>query len=181
MEKRPPLPQTPFDALTTSTELQMLKLILPYLPPSVQGFLAFYIKFLELQKTLQYFGIFHSSVRQRDTFSKSWDSPLSILEDLKPYLGENQETVDTLLSAMSMMDMMKGMEMPDMSDLDMGNLSGMMDLFNQGSESKNNDNKKGNDEHGFRMDESSRNETYGSGETGTHQDSGSPDPGEEGE
>ncbi len=42
-----------FDALFTTNHIQMLKLLLSYMEPSVQGRLAVYIKFLELQHTLQ--------------------------------------------------------------------------------------------------------------------------------
>ena len=36
MDKRTPLPMTPFDTLTSSGELQMVKLLLPYTPPAIQ-------------------------------------------------------------------------------------------------------------------------------------------------
>ena len=39
MEKHPPLPMTPFDILTSSTQLQMMKLMLPYTPPGIQRML----------------------------------------------------------------------------------------------------------------------------------------------
>ena len=41
MDKRTPLPMTPFDTLTSSGELQMVKLLLPYTPPAIQRMLAF--------------------------------------------------------------------------------------------------------------------------------------------
>ena len=44
MDKRTPLPMTPFDTLTSSGELQMLKLLLPYTPPATQRMLAFFIR-----------------------------------------------------------------------------------------------------------------------------------------
>lgn len=43
---------TAFDALFTTNHIQMLKLLLSYMEPSVQGRLAVYIKFLELRHTL---------------------------------------------------------------------------------------------------------------------------------
>lgn len=46
---------TAFDALFTNNHIQMLKLLLGYLDPSVHGRLAVYIKFLELQYTLRFF------------------------------------------------------------------------------------------------------------------------------
>lgn len=45
---------TAFDTLFTTGHIQMLKLLLGYMEPSVQGRLAVYIKFMELQYTLQF-------------------------------------------------------------------------------------------------------------------------------
>lgn len=129
MEKHPPLPMTPFDILTSSTQLQMMKLMLPYTPPNIQRMLAFYIKFLELQKTIEYFGLFGKG-SGRDSFSKTPGSITDILEDLRPYLGKDAETVDMMLSAMSMMDMMKDMDMPDLSGAGMDDISGVMQMMN---------------------------------------------------
>ena len=155
MERRPPLPMTPFDTLVTSSELQMMKLMIPYTPSSYQGFLAFYIKFIELQNTIRYFGVFTGG-KQKEPFFKRPASSMDILDDLRPYMGKDSETIDMILSAMNMMDMMKGMDMPDMSN--MGDLSGMMDMMNMFNNNENND-QKGNDED-ERVDESSSNEEY---------------------
>lgn len=177
MERHPPLPMTPFDTLVTSKELQMMKLMLPYTPSSYQKFLAFYIKFIELQNTIRTFGLFHSHENPK-MFGKSAVSPMDILDDLRPYLGKESETIDMILSAMSMMDMMKGMDMPDMSD--MGDMSGMMDLMNMFNAANNSEasannneasansddnfhnhkNKKGNDNDDERLDEPPGNEEY---------------------
>ncbi|MBQ8188168.1 MAG: hypothetical protein IJZ44_00090 [Lachnospiraceae bacterium] len=42
-----------FDALYTNQQIQMLKLAMPLLPSVYRSFLAIYIKFLELQYTMQ--------------------------------------------------------------------------------------------------------------------------------
>lgn len=164
MEKHPPLPMTPFDILTSSTQLQMMKLMLPYTPPGIQKMLAFYIKFLELQKTAEYFGLF-GSAPSRDTFSKSSASVAEILEDLKPYLGKDGDTIDMILSAMSMMDMMKDMDMPDFSGTDMGDISGVMQMMNAfqhtpENENESNENQKGENENGTGLAEPPGDEKY---------------------
>ena len=94
MEKHPPLPMTPFDILVTSSELQMMKLLLPYIPDFYQRFLAFFIKFSELQNTIRYFnpsGRGHS----KDSFRKETSSPIDILEDrdtrFHPFCHEHNE------------------------------------------------------------------------------------------
>lgn len=136
MDKRTPLPMTPFDTLTSSGELQMLKLLLPYTPPAAQRMLAFFIRFTELQNTIRYFGIF-SRGPERKEFQSTPPSFTEMLEELKPYMGENEGAVDSILSAMSMMEMMKdmdlsGMSPPDMSGEDpgsMGDILNMMSMF----------------------------------------------------
>ena len=43
-----------FDALYTTNEIQKLKVLLPYIEPSMQKHLAVYIKYMELQYTIRY-------------------------------------------------------------------------------------------------------------------------------
>ena len=43
-----------FDALYTTNQIQKLKVLLPYIEPSMQKHLAVYIKYMELQYTLGY-------------------------------------------------------------------------------------------------------------------------------
>ena len=43
-----------FDALYTTNEIQKLKVLLPYIEPSMQKHLAVYIKYMELQYTMKY-------------------------------------------------------------------------------------------------------------------------------
>ncbi len=43
-----------FDALYTTNQIQKLKVLLPYIEPSMQKHLAVYIKYMELQYTLNY-------------------------------------------------------------------------------------------------------------------------------
>ena len=52
MKENKTYPMTPFDLETTDDSLRMMKLFLPYLPPSYQKMLGIYIKFHELQHTL---------------------------------------------------------------------------------------------------------------------------------
>lgn len=186
MDKRTPLPMTPFDTLTSSGELQMLKLLLPYTPPAAQRMLAFFIRFTELQNTIRYFGIF-SRGPERKEFQSTPPSFTEMLEELKPYMGENEGAVDSILSAMSMMEMMKdmdlsGMGFPDMSGADpggTGDILNMMNLFQgtpreddvreddgredrcrEGTEEGSDDNRKGVNDNGTGLDESPGDGTY---------------------
>lgn len=151
MEKRPPLPpMTPFDALTDSHELRLLKLMLPYTPPSYWKFLAFYIKFIELKNTVSQFRS-PSSKKLRE-FQKDFSSPAKVLSDLKPYMGEEKAAIDSLLSALDMMKLMQDMDISDMPDMD--DLSGMMDFMNTMTGRQNGENQKGDDENDHPVAES---------------------------
>lgn len=48
MEKKPPLVMTPFDESLTNDFLQLVKIILPYLPDHVQRIAGIYVKLTEL-------------------------------------------------------------------------------------------------------------------------------------
>ena len=176
MDKRTPLPMTPFDTLTSSGELQMLKLLLPYTPPATQRMLAFFIRFTELQNTIRYFGIF-SRGPERKEFQSTPPSFTEMLEELKPYMGENEGAVDSILSAMSMMEVMKDMDLSGMSSPDpsaagggnMEDILNMMHMFQsppsggdtrEDTEDGNDLNRKEMNDNGAGMDGSSGNETY---------------------
>ena len=52
MEEKGTSPVTAFDSLFTTNKIQMLKVLLAWIPPSQQNMFAVYIKFLELQHAL---------------------------------------------------------------------------------------------------------------------------------
>ena len=58
MDDQSKIPMTPFDTLISTPGLRMMKLMIPYLPPSNQRMLAVYVKFMELQQTFLFFRIF---------------------------------------------------------------------------------------------------------------------------
>jgi len=100
---------TPFDRLTTTQELQMMKLLLPYTPASSQRMLAVFIKFQEMQNTINFFAKFKAGEKIQD-LDKEISSPMDFMEELRPYMGEQERSsMDMMMSAMSMMEMMKGM------------------------------------------------------------------------
>lgn len=104
-----------FDTLFTTNSIQILKILLPCLPSRMQQFLAVYIKYLELQYTLQYF-------RSHPVFSggrQKENTPdlMSVYPEIKGYLspeGRAQfeqlaslvNTMQTVQEMKSMMDMM---------------------------------------------------------------------------
>ena len=150
MEQKPPRPMTPFDQLVNPPSLYSLKLFLPYTPPSLQRFLAIYIKFLELRYTMEYFRGFPSHPSQK-----------GMLSDLKPYLDEQErnmmEQAESMMSMMEMvqqmqsmaynssdqewnpMDLMKGMLTPEQQEM----FDTYNKMFEQGMNPSDMDDKKG--------------------------------------
>ena len=91
---------TPFDSRTNSPTLQMMKLLIPYLPPKNQKILAIYIKFMEFQNTLSSFRVFRT---------KSFSTE-DMINELRPYLpSEIFDSIDMALNMMEMMEAMKDM------------------------------------------------------------------------
>lgn len=101
---------TPFDNLIFSPELQMLKLFLPYTPAKNQKLLAICIKFMELKHTIHYFQHVQKDIHAQ-AFEKPASTPFDILEELRPYLSdEEQARMDSVLTVLNMMEMMSEMQ-----------------------------------------------------------------------
>jgi len=129
MEHGPLGLMTPFDRLTTTQELQMMKLLLPYTPASSQRMLAVFIKFQELQNTIKFFEKFKSTDKIR-AFEKNMSSPLDFINELRPYMGEKERSsMDSMVSALSMMEMMNNMT-SDASDGGMDPMAMMKGMLN---------------------------------------------------
>lgn len=190
MEKDLPGPMTPFDEMVSSPQLQLIKLLIPYAPASGRQMLAAFVKITELREAFLLFGRNQGSLSAQSRKDSSPCSPFEILDSFRPYLGSREcELLDTIIQAREMMSVMELMRntasgMDTGTDKDtsgnsssfdpMDLLSGMLSpdqqemfhlystLFSgQADVSEKGENA---DE---RMDESSGDEEYGSGETGT--------------
>lgn len=188
--KTPP-PMTPFDE-ATSSNLRMLKLFLPFLPPSIQYPLAVFIKFTELQ----------------NVFALHTLNKIENLDCLLPYLTEEEKesfsTLKNIKEMMSMAEMMNSfmdIDFPDNCSEDSSDnpanpssdknkpsfdpisiLTGMLSpeqqhTFQTYSELFSQSNSKGDTENG-KLDESSRNEDNRPAQTGTDPDRCETDAGE---
>lgn len=94
---------TPFDKYISNQSLQMMKLMIPFLPPQNQRMFAVYVKFLELRHTLSFF---HAMRQQKN-------SPEDILDTIKPYMSPSDvESFDQMMNMMSMMSMVQEMQDP---------------------------------------------------------------------
>ena len=103
MKENKTYPMTPFDLETTDDSLRMMKLFLPYLPPSYQKMLGIYIKFQELQHTLTVLS-FPIKAMHTQSLPPAPPSFFSILEEIRPYLPE--QTPAALEQAAQMMQML---------------------------------------------------------------------------
>lgn len=100
MEQNPPRPMTPFDSMVNPPFLYTLKLLLPYMPASMQRFLGIYVKFLELRHAMEYFQGFASHAQPKD-----------MLDGLKPYMSQaEKEMMEQMSGMMNMMEMVKSMQ-----------------------------------------------------------------------
>lgn len=173
MERKSIKPMTPFDNMVTPPSLYTLKLLLPYTPSSNQRSIAIYIKFMEMQYTMDHFYGFSSSNGAQIHGQNS--APLGIFEDLKPYMAkEEAEMMEQMEMMMNMMDMVQGMPTADGNantsggfnpmDMMMGMLNPeQQDMFQSYSNMFDNQDDSEKGDHNYEhesMDESPRNEKY---------------------
>ena len=133
-----------FDALFTTNHIQMLKLLIGYMEPSMQGKLAAYIKFMELKYTLDLITKHpHISIvpnKNEDSSPKA----TALLEDILPFTTPDQRTqleniksmlqnAESIKEMMEMMELLKEMS-PEMFEGGMNftennDMSQMMDMM----------------------------------------------------
>ena len=122
MEKKPPLVMTPFDESLTNDFLQLIKIILPYLPESIQRMAGIYVKLTELMNAFYCFQppYYHN---RRGRLRKQEKDPGSMFEAVVPYLSpEKREMFDSFSGIWQMMEMMK--------EMDFGDPANMADMMN---------------------------------------------------
>ena len=89
---------TPFDNMTQTRELQMLKTAIPYMKGDQKKQFAILIKYMELQNTIQVFN-------QEDNVSEDENSTLAMLNDLRKFCTDKElETLDMITNMVSMME-----------------------------------------------------------------------------
>lgn len=94
-----------FDALYTNNQIQKLKVLLPYIEPSMQKNMAIYIKYMELKYTIDLFKKhpFQICAASADTNKPDFQK---IFQELKPYSTEAEikqlEQMNSMLQTMEM-------------------------------------------------------------------------------
>lgn len=95
---------TPFDNMTQTRELQMLKTILPYMKGEQKKQFAILIKYMELQNTIQVFSQ-EDKVMSMCSVDESSNSVYSMLNDLRQFCTEKElETLDMLTNMFSVLE-----------------------------------------------------------------------------
>lgn len=77
-----------FDTLFTNNHIQMYKILLPYLDPSLQKQLAICIKYMEFQYTLTYFKLHPYSPMPKETPPDA----AAICSELAPFCSSSEKT-----------------------------------------------------------------------------------------
>lgn len=182
MDQNEKIYMTPFDSMVSSQQMQTIKLLLPYVPPARQSFLAVYIKFMELSRTME---VFHNPGKNMHSqaFGKDSLSAAEILGNMKPYMPQgSSDTIDTILNILTTMEMVSTFQNSDMSGGEGGSgmdfnpmdlMKGMLspeqqDMFDMYNAMFAENLQKGDDNNGHEhMDQQSGHEEYGSNENGT--------------
>lgn len=97
-------PFTPFDHMTQTRELQMLKTMLPYMRESQKKQFAVLIKYMELQNTVQVFSQ-EDKVLSMCSVDEGKKTTLALLNDLRQFCTEKeQESLDMFVNLFSMIE-----------------------------------------------------------------------------
>lgn len=133
MEDIRPNKVTEFDARFTNNHIRMFKVLLPFLPPTMQQNMAIYIKYMELQYTMKYFQ--HYSYEK----NKFWllqthtaDDPpdfSSLCDELLPYCNDKEKQQFTQMR--NLFQTMRNMQ--DMMEM----LETLREVFPEGSDTGN--------------------------------------------
>ena len=119
MNPKNKIPKTPFDCLISSTRLDIMKLLLPYIDNSFQYQMALYVKILELQETIKLFSHPSKDIHAFHMNDLHTEEPLDIFSVIQPYLPpENQEMFHNISNMMHMMEIMNQMQAASGSDGD---------------------------------------------------------------
>jgi len=89
-------PVTAFDTLYTSNQMQMLKIVLPFMQENIQRFIVIYIKFSELMIALR----FAKSIADGTLPVRKETDISSMLKYLSPYLSDSERDMMNQFSSM---------------------------------------------------------------------------------
>lgn len=123
MDKKEFIALTDFDIITTGTSMQMLKAYIPYLEFEEQRIIALIIRFVEMNKTMEYFknceipGPLHKCSHDKE----------NMMRDVMCYCSPQERNI---VGAMDMFSNMSNMSEMFNSMSNMSNMSNMTDMIN---------------------------------------------------
>ena len=119
---------TQLDTLVTTQELQLMKLMLPYIPANMRGMLAVYIKFTEFTNTIHLFHSTGNGSPDVPIHIKSIHSPGDIIPELSSFMDPAE--ADNISIIFNMMNIMKQMDPSGFASPESNSeMSQMIDLF----------------------------------------------------
>ena len=128
MEKRPIFPMTQLDTLVTTQELQLMKLMLPYIPANMRGMLAVYIKFTEFTNTIHLFHSTGNGSPDGTIHRIRIHSPEAIRQDRSSFMDPAEADNNSMM--FNMMNIMKQMDPSGFASPESNSeMSQMIDLF----------------------------------------------------
>lgn len=102
MEQEKPKHVNALDAMVQDRQLQMMKTAVPYINPSSQGTFAFFIKFMELRRTMSVFGG-SNSLQMCSAPETAEPLAIQLLSTMLDFSTEQErENIDTLLNYVQM-------------------------------------------------------------------------------
>lgn len=95
---------TPFDHMTQTRTLQMLKTAIPYMKGGQKKQFAILIKYMELQNTIDVFSQ-EDKVMSMCSVSEDENNTISMLNELRKFCSEKElETIDMVTNMLSMLE-----------------------------------------------------------------------------
>lgn len=95
---------TPFDNMTQTRELQMLKTAIPYMNAAPKKQFAILIKYMELQNTIQVFSQ-EDKVMSMCSATENENNALAMLNELRKFCSTKElETIDSITNMLSMLE-----------------------------------------------------------------------------
>lgn len=125
MDETAHIPMTPLDCIVSDDQMQMLKTILPYLPPAQAKLLAILTKWQELTRVLE---MYPDQTDTLQAMSMSFKPPdeTQLLDELKLYGGKKgKQLADGVTQMLDMFQLISLMQVMDSEKKEEDNETGM--------------------------------------------------------
>ena len=125
MDETAHIPMTPLDCIVSDDHMQMLKTILPYLPPAQAKLLAILTKWQELTRVLEMYPD-QTDTLQAMSMSLKPPDETQLLDELKLYGGKKgKQLADGVTQMLDMFQLISLMQVMDSEKKEENNETGM--------------------------------------------------------